>query len=253
MRPPVGLDEADDEVRAAVPRGDGPPRASGRSCRRRAPCRGRPAAARGRPSTPARTRASISSRRRADVERVALGIGHCEQAVQVEVELEDVDARLAEEPEQRLLGVPGDDRADRVGRHAARRRDPGDLVLGRRRADVRVEARRGGRDQVDGIGPPPFAAWQLRRRASVIAVDQVLVRRAEVRAGRAAGVVAQGLPSCAGRRRAAPEVLSAGERLPDQASSRRSGRPSRRASIRWPGAGRRPGRSRSRRPGRRRR
>ena len=33
------------------------------------------------------------------------------------------------------------------GRHAARRRDAGDLVLGRRRADVGVEARRRGRDR----------------------------------------------------------------------------------------------------------
>ena len=60
-------------------------------------------------------------------------LGHVgQQAVEVEVEQQDVDPRLAEEAEQRLLGVAGDRGADvRLG-HAARLGDARDLVLGRR-------------------------------------------------------------------------------------------------------------------------
>ena len=61
VRPPVRLDEADHEVRAARRAGGAPPRASGRSCRRRAPCRGRRAAGRGR-RRPRRGRARASRR-----------------------------------------------------------------------------------------------------------------------------------------------------------------------------------------------
>ena len=103
---------------------------------------------------------------RADVEGVALrrSVVMCEQPVQVEVELEDVDARLAEEPEQRLLRVAGDDRPDVASAHAARRRDPGDLVLGRRRADVRIEARRRGRDEVHRDRPVAVRRPERGRR-----------------------------------------------------------------------------------------
>ena len=111
VRPAVGLDEADDEVRAARRPAGGPPRASGRSCRRPGamPEVDAQAAARRSPAS-AWTRASISSAVGPDVERVALGVDQVtrQQAVEVEVEQQDVDARLAEEAEERLLGVAGD-------------------------------------------------------------------------------------------------------------------------------------------------
>ena len=54
-----------------------------------------------------------------------------QQPVQVEVELEQhVDAWLAQEAQERLLGVPGDGRADPSSVHAPGRGDAGDLVLG---------------------------------------------------------------------------------------------------------------------------
>ena len=62
--------------------------------------------------------------RRADVERVALRIGHCRSPSRSRLSSSTWTARLAEDPEQGLLGVAGDDRADLVGRHAARLRRP---------------------------------------------------------------------------------------------------------------------------------
>ena len=122
VRPAVGLDEADDEVRAAghaamalVEHLEGLADA-----RRHAEVDAEAAARARRLGLDPRQHLV---RRRADVERVALGVGHCEQAVQVEVEHQDVDARLAEEAEERLLGVAGDRRADVVlGQPAGRRR-----------------------------------------------------------------------------------------------------------------------------------
>ncbi len=83
---------------------------------------------------------------------------------------------------------------------AARGGDPRDLVVGRRRADVRVETRGRGRDEVDRDRP---VAVRGREPVDVgrDPVDQRLARRPEVRAARGVRVVA-----VAGRRRAAPEV-----------------------------------------------
>ena len=143
----VRLDEPDDEVRPARRSGDGPPRASGRSCRRPAPCRGRPAAGRDRARrSPAPMRASISSAGRAVVVGVTSGsvtdatssshgpaasltiVSRGQQAVQVQVEQQDVDPRLAEEAEQRLFGVASDrgrGRRPRTCRAPWRRARPG--------------------------------------------------------------------------------------------------------------------------------
>ena len=111
---PVGLDEADDDVGAARL----PPVALLEHpvglADARAPCPGRSGAGRARSASP-RGCAPASRPPWADVERVALGIGHgraaahrrrsLQQPVEVEVQLQDVDARLTEEPEQRLLRV----------------------------------------------------------------------------------------------------------------------------------------------------
>ena len=71
-------------------------------------------------------------RARADVEGVALRARSPEQAVQIEVELEDVDSGLAEEAEELPRRVAGDRRPDVSLGRSASRRDPGDLVVGGR-------------------------------------------------------------------------------------------------------------------------
>ena len=125
---------------------------------------------------------------------------------------QDVDARLAEEAEERPLGVAGDGRPDVGLGHAAGRGDPGDLVLGGRRADVRVQARGRGGDEVDRDRP---AAVRRPQPVDVGGdpIDQLLARRAEVGAGRAARVVAV----LAGGRQPAPEILRLVEGLADEA------------------------------------
>ena len=72
------------------------------------------------------------------------------ERVQGEVELEDVDARLAEEPERASLGVLVDQRPDLRLAQAAFPGDAGDLLAGVGGADVRVEAGPAGQQGVRG-------------------------------------------------------------------------------------------------------
>ncbi len=128
----MGLDEPDDEVRPAV---DPPVRLLEHRVRladARAPSRDRRAAGRGRRTASARTRASISSAvgRTSNASRSSL-MGHREQPVEVEVQQQDVDPRLADEAEEGALGVAGDGGLDVGLGHAACLGDPGDLVLPR--------------------------------------------------------------------------------------------------------------------------
>src|SRR6185437_15335337 len=72
--------------------------------------------------------------------------------IESEVELQNVDARLAEEAEGAALYLRRDELPDlRLG-EAARPRDPRHLKIGRRRRDVGVEAAARGRDEVDRHG-----------------------------------------------------------------------------------------------------
>ena len=110
---------------------DAPPRASGTSCRRRAPSRGRrgggPDPARDRPprSGPASPRPS-GGRRTWSVRRSVIGRHRTSSPSRSRFRSEDVDPRLAEEPEERLLGVTGDDGPDGSPRScpAPSRREP---------------------------------------------------------------------------------------------------------------------------------
>ena len=157
----------------SVPRasaGDAPPRASGTSCPRPGPCRGRPAAARGRRGRRPRgsgraSRRPTAARRRRRAPGPGPSVSSCRSQLsspsRSRLSSRTCTTRLAEEPEERLLGVPGDGGPDvRLG-HAARGRDAGHLVLGGRRADVRVEARRRGGDQVDRA--PARRRWRPPR------------------------------------------------------------------------------------------
>ena len=138
LRPAVRLDEADDEVRAAR----GPAMALlehpvGLADAGRHPeVDPQPAtlalAARG--ADPGQHllggRAAVRIVSRSLVGHAWLGLSHIvrQQAVEVEVEEQDVDPRLAEEAEERLLGVAGDDRPDvrpRTCRAPWRRARPG--------------------------------------------------------------------------------------------------------------------------------
>ena len=63
-----------------------------------------------------------------------------------------MDSRLAEDAESAGLDVVLDERADPILRHSADVGDPGDLVDGGLRGDVRIEPAAGRRDQVDRHG-----------------------------------------------------------------------------------------------------
>ena len=77
---------------------------------------------------------------------------HGEALVERDVELEDVDARLADEAESAALGVVVDELADVGLDGASSLRDASHLETSGRRADVRVEAAGGGGDRVGGDG-----------------------------------------------------------------------------------------------------
>ena len=96
-----------------------------------------------------------------DVREQLVGIGprldcHSElhhrvtSGVERQIQLEHVDARLAEHAERAAFGVLADERRDLGRGQAARSSDARDLILGRGDADVRIEAaaRRG--DEIDG-------------------------------------------------------------------------------------------------------
>jgi hypothetical protein len=71
--------------------------------------------------------------------------------------------------------VPGDDRPDGVRGHAAGGRDAGHLVLGGGRADVRIEAGRRGRDEVDRDRPLPLAWRSWSTEAVIRSIRALLV------------------------------------------------------------------------------
>ena len=52
-----------------------------------------------------------------------------QQSVEIEVQLEHVNPRLAQEAEELPFGVPGHHGPDGILRHASSGRDAGDLVL----------------------------------------------------------------------------------------------------------------------------
>src|ERR1035437_9020889 len=70
--------------------------------------------------------------------------------IQREVEVQDVDAWLAEEPEGASLGVCGDQSLNLRHAQAAHSGDAGDLLLGVGRADLGVEAGPAGQQCVRG-------------------------------------------------------------------------------------------------------
>ena len=133
LGPTVRLDEARRRGRSREPCDDAPPRASGRSCRRPAPSRGRREVGRGRSRPPPPILASISSADgRPSVVALRVAHGSCliaPEAVQVQVQHQHVDPRLAEEAEERCFSVTRDRGADVRFGHAARLGDPRDLVL----------------------------------------------------------------------------------------------------------------------------
>ena len=84
--------------------------------------------------------------------------------VEGEVELEDMDARFAEDAELATLGIRGDELP--YGRYlkVAGTGDALDLVVGSGRTDVRVETAGRRRDQVDRYGAPVARVGGMQRR-----------------------------------------------------------------------------------------
>src|SRR5229473_6943052 len=133
--------------------------------------------------------------------------------IECQVEAEDVHAGLTQQAEQPALRVLRDEALHDGIVELARPGHATHLVEGRRRADMGVEpaARRGdevhrhGR-RVAGISGPEGVDTALH------GLDQVGVRRAQVRGSRGARVVAER----AGRRGTAPEILRVVEGLADE-------------------------------------
>ena len=105
-------------------------------------------------------------------------------SVEREVQLQHVDARLADETEPRAVRSHCcDERSNRAGIDATRLRHARRLNLGVRRTDVRIEAAGRGRHRVGRNRPGVvrvLLAVLIDRRLD--AIDQLLVRRSVVRA-----------------------------------------------------------------------
>src|SRR5262249_42685409 len=133
--------------------------------------------------------------------------------VEIEIEEQDVDPRLSQDPEVAALGVLRHDGAYGVFGNASSARDAADLIRGGRGRDVRVEPTARRRHEIDRNGQRIVRirrAKGLDTRLGVL--RDRLVRRAEVRSGRGSGVE----PARRGRRKAPPEVLRILERLSDE-------------------------------------
>ncbi len=218
-RAAVGLDEADDDVRAALrasmPLLEHPVRLADA---------GSHAQVDPQPAAPARCVAAEAGEQpvgiRPLVEEVALGhrstLPSHEQAVQVQVELQHVDPGLAEEEQRRLLGVPLDGRADHVLGETTGGGDPGHLVGGCLGADVRVETGGGAGHEVDRDGRVAVGRPQRGDPVGHV-LDELGAGGPEVGARGRHRVVAG-----AGGGRPTPQVLRVLERLADEARAERS-------------------------------
>src|ERR1019366_4954459 len=112
--------------------------------------------------------------------------------VQREVEVQDVDAWLAEEPERTSLGVCGDQSLNLRNAQAPHSGDAGDLLLGVGRADLGVEAGPAGQQRVRGdLGGVDAVQGGGGGPAVLDGGDQVLVLRAQVGGTAGRGVVSQ--------------------------------------------------------------
>ena len=118
----------------------------------------------------------------------------------------------------------GDERAHASSPTPRARATRAHLVLGRGRADVRIEAAADAVTRSTGIGSRVAGVRGAQRvDARLHRVVQRRIQRPLIRAGGRAGVVGDG----PGGRRTAPEILRVAEGLPDQPSSPRSCRRSR--------------------------
>src|SRR6185312_15225086 len=152
--------------------------------------------------------------------RVSAGalMGRLFHAIEGEVQLQHVDAWLAEYAEPGAPGMGGDEAAYPLQAQVPDAGDANRLIVGRREADVGVEAAGGGGDQIDRdrssvqrVGGPQSGDARLNR------LGQCGVEGAQV--GAAGGEAIVGLR--AGRGRPAPEVLRIAEGLADQPRSHR--------------------------------
>src|ERR1035437_7814082 len=110
--------------------------------------------------------------------------------VQREVEVQDVDAWLAEESERASLGVCGDQSLNLRHAQAAYSGDAGDLLLGVGGADLGVQAGPAGQQRVRGDLRRVDAVERGGGGPAVLdGGDQDLVLRAEVRGAAGRGVV----------------------------------------------------------------
>ena len=113
--------------------------------------------------------------------------------IEREVDLQHVDSRFAEESEGAAAGVCIDDRAHLLIGNATLLRNPRNLQLRRRRADVRIETAGRAGHQVDRdldiVRQPVFAPDDSDIRGD--AIDQDGIGRSEIGARRRRGIVAR--------------------------------------------------------------
>eukprot|EP01022_Parablepharisma_sp_SALTPOND_P006709 TRINITY_DN12717_c1_g1_i1.p1 TRINITY_DN12717_c1_g1~~TRINITY_DN12717_c1_g1_i1.p1 ORF type:complete len:1877 (-),score=641.20 TRINITY_DN12717_c1_g1_i1:7532-13162(-) len=137
------------------------------------------------------------------------GSGH----IQGQVQLEHIDARLAEQAPLRGFAVAPDQGPDLVHAHTALTGHAGRLVVSGVRADVRIETTGRGRQQVDGNGALVAGVGLLQGLGTILGgLLQGRVGRAQVAAAGGHAVIGEG----PGGRRTAPEIGRAGEVLADQ-------------------------------------
>ena len=106
------------------------------------------------------------------------------QAVQFQVQLEDVHARFSQDSPLTSLRVLSDHLSDRSFVQTTSSRDAPDLILGGRRADVRVQSTAGCRDQIDRDGGSIFRIGCFQCIDPALdGFHQSFIRGSEIRSG----------------------------------------------------------------------
>src|ERR1700691_4102706 len=132
--------------------------------------------------------------------------------IQIQIERQNVDARLTEDAELAAFHVLVHDLADSIRGRATGLRHAVHLGIRRCRADMRVETAGGGGQQVGRYGTG-VSGILLAEFLDIVpyAVDESLVSRSKVSSSGVSGIIA-----IAGRGRTSMEILGLGELLPDQ-------------------------------------
>ena len=127
------------------------------------------------------------------IEHSLNAVGYSVNSIQCQVQFQHVDSRFAEQAERAAFGVLRNELANRLLVDAAGFCDASDLILGRRRADVRIEPAAGRGHQVDRHRARLVGMRLLHvLDAAANGVELRRIGRPEVAAGRRGAVVRRG-------------------------------------------------------------